>query len=339
MLRQQVGAVLHDHHAGGVELQTGFIILGVEVVGRLAGDVQQGLIGHSTLHREVQHAQRLLVVKELLPVEAVVLLLRHVLLILLPQGDHGVQGLILPDRLILDLAALFLGLYRLTGLHIHHNGVADVVRVLVDQLTQAVLAQILAVLVLLRVRLEGHNDVRTGGLPLAGCDGIAVRALRLPHPGLLGAKLSGDDPHLLGHHKGGVEAHAELADDIDILLLLHGLLEVEGAAVSDGAQILLHLLPAHADTVVRDGEGPGVLIRVQTDLEIAPVQAHGIVRQGLIGQLVDGVGGVGDQLPEEDLPVGVNRIDHQVQQTLGLSFKLHFFHSFNFLLIFGTRSA
>ena len=37
VLRQQVLAVLHDQHAGGVELQPLLVLLGVEVVGRRAG--------------------------------------------------------------------------------------------------------------------------------------------------------------------------------------------------------------------------------------------------------------------------------------------------------------
>ena len=41
---QQVGALLHDQHAGGIELQALLVVLGVEVVGGLAGDEQQGLV-------------------------------------------------------------------------------------------------------------------------------------------------------------------------------------------------------------------------------------------------------------------------------------------------------
>ncbi|MNI94270.1 hypothetical protein D3C73_1523450 [compost metagenome] len=38
--------------------------------------------------------------------------------------------------------------------------------------------------------------------------------------------------------------------------------------------------------------------------------------QGFEAQLVGGVGGIGDQLAEEDLLVGVQRVDHQLQQLL-----------------------
>ena len=51
---------------------------------------------------------------------------------------------------------------------------------------------------------------------------------------------------MVGHHEGGVEAHAELADDVGGAVLLHALLELEGAAACDGAQVLLQLLLRHA---------------------------------------------------------------------------------------------
>ena len=67
---------------------------------------------------------------------------------------------------------------------------------------------------------------------------------------------------MVGHHEGGVEAHAELADDVGgvlpaVLLLGQLLLELEGAAAGDGAQVLLQLLLRHADAVVGDGQGAG----------------------------------------------------------------------------------
>ncbi|CAN3966665.1 hypothetical protein HEAFMP_HEAFMP_12550, partial [Dysosmobacter welbionis] len=34
---------------------------------------------------------------------------------------------------------------------------------------------------------------------------------------------------------------------------------------------------------------------------------------GLVAQLVTGVAGIGDDLPEKDLLVGVDGVDHQVQ--------------------------
>jgi len=47
-----------------------------------------------------------------------------------------------------------------------------------------------------------------------------------------------------------------------------------------------------------------------------------VCRTRLVIQLVHGVTGVGDQFPEEDLPVSVDGIDHQVQQPFGFGLEL-----------------
>ena len=43
-VRQQISAVFHDHHAGGIQLQTLLEVFGVEVIRRFRGDEQQGLV-------------------------------------------------------------------------------------------------------------------------------------------------------------------------------------------------------------------------------------------------------------------------------------------------------
>ena len=61
---------------------------------------------------------------------------------------------------------------------------------------------------------------------------------------------------------------------------------------------------------------------VRGNFEVGAVQPHLIVGEGLVGQLVHRVAGVGDQLPQEDLLVGVDGVDHQIQQPLGLGLEL-----------------
>ena len=314
--------VLHDHHAGGVQLQTCLEILGVEVIGSLGGHIEQGLVADGALGTDMDPGQGLLVVVELLPVEGIVLLLGHVLLGTLPQGHHGVEGVELGVILVLILGALLD-----SGLgDLHADGVADVVGILADKGAELVLLQELGVVLLLGICLDGHDDVGTGGITLSGLDGVAV-GVRGPLPGGVCAVLLGDDGDGVGHHKGGVEAHAELTDDVDVLVLLHGLLEDQAAGLGDGTQVLLHVGAVHADAVVGNGQRPLLLIGGNGDLKIAPVEADVVVGQGGVGQLVDGVGGVGDDLPEEDFLVGVDGVDHHIHQTLAFSLELHFFHS------------
>ena len=351
VLGQQILAVLHDHHAGGVELQAPLIVLGVEVVGSLGGDIQQSLEADAALGAGVNHPQRLVVIKELFPIESLVLLVGDILLGSLPDGHHGVEGLQFGVLLVLgglvflllalDLHGFLLRLLHGAGLGDQHlDGVADIVGILADQGADFVLLQILGVFVLVGVGLQGHDDVGAGGILGRFLNGVAVGAVGDPLPGLVLPVLFGDHGDGGGDHKGGVEAYAKLTDDVDILIFLHGLLEAQRAGLGDGAQVLLHFFLGHTDAVVGNRQHPILGIPGDGDGELIPIDAHLVIGEGGVGQLVDGVGGVGDDFPQENLPVGVDGVDHEIQQTLGLGFELLFFHlnctSFN---VFSTLSV
>ena len=214
---------------------------------------------------------------------------------------------------------------------LHADGIADVIGVLLHQLLDAELIQKLAVILVLGVGFQVQGD---GGAPVRFCPGgdlIPCKPLGLPVPSLVCAKSPGVHGDPVADHEGGVEPHAELADDVHILLLLRLLLELEGAAAGDDAQVVVQLLLGHANAVVGDGEGTGLLVYVQADEKVLPGKAGGPVLQGAVVELVNGIAGVGDQLPQEDLLVGVDGVDHQVQQTLG--FCLKFFHCHGFKLL------
>ena len=201
----------------------------------------------------------------------------------------------------------------------------DVVAVFFHQIRKLVIIQILAELILVGVVLHHHDDVGAHLVLVGLREGVALHALALPHPGLLLALSAGNDSDLLRHHERGIEAHTELADNIDVVALVLRL-EIQRAGLGDGAQILFQLLFGHADAVIRHGEGAAVLVHRQVDLQIVLVDADGGVGQALEIPLVAGVGGVGDQLAQKDLPVGVNGIDHQVQQLFALGLELMHCH-------------
>ena len=90
----------------------------------------------------------------------------------------------------------------------------------------------------------------------------------------------------------------------------------------DGAEVLLELLGGHADAVVADGERARVFVDGDLDLEVAACDGVVLVLEGRHVQLVEGVGGVRDQLSQEDLLVGVDGVDHHVEQFLALGFEL-----------------
>ena len=165
---------------------------------------------------------------------------------------------------------------------------------------------------------------------LAVFDGVTLKTIRLPHVSGVLAIGAADNLYVAGNHKGRVEAHAKLADDVDIGALLLGVLGLKllGAGMSDGAQITLELLGGHADTVIRDGNGAGVFIKGNTNGQVALVELDARILQALKIELVDGIARVGDKLAQEDFLIGVDGVDHEVEQFFALGLKLTHVQSF-----------
>ena len=103
IIRQQRVAVIHDHHARGVELQALFIALAVEVHRPLQGNEQQRLIGHGALNARGDDALRLVEGMSDGLVELLVLLVRHLAARTLPERHHGVDRRHLVHILVLGL--------------------------------------------------------------------------------------------------------------------------------------------------------------------------------------------------------------------------------------------
>ena len=329
VIRQQVGALFHNQHTGSVQRQTLLVVLGVEVVGTVAGHEQQGIVVGSTLGAAHDDPGGVGVIAELILVEAVVLLVGHFALLLLPDGDHAVQGLQLGVGLPLGLIVLGLGvrLRLLTALFaLHLDGVAHIVAVLLHDGHDAVFVQEVVVFLSVGIRLDVQNDLGAHGILLGGGHLVAVHTGGLPLPCLVRAISLGDNRQLIGHHKGGVEAHAELTDDINVLVLVV-LLEIQRTGVCDSAQILLQLFLGHTNAVILHGQDAVFLIAGDENTEIALVHAHGGVGQALIIQLINGVRSIGDQFPQEDLFIGIDGVDHHVHQFFALCLKFFLGHN------------
>ena len=336
VIRQQVGALFHNHNTGGVQRQTLGEVLGIVVKRRLRRNVQQGVIGRSqTLVVEVNRAQRLHVIHELAAVELIVLVLRDVLLCLLPQRNHrvqrvlGVNGFVF--RLVILRCILRLRLF-LRMRHLHLNRVTDVVGILANQTCQTIGLQEFAVGVLVlafRIRLDGQDNVCAIGILLARLDGVAVCAVRLPDICLLGAARLRNDLDVRGNHKRSVEADAELAYDVGIIGLVL-LLECQRTALCDGAEVVFQFFLGHTDAVIGNGQGACVFIRCQMNFK-ALLWYEGRIGQGLEVALVNRITCIGDQLAQENFSVRVDRVNHHVQQTLGFCLKLLLCHCMSIL--------
>jgi hypothetical protein len=94
--------------------------------------------------------------------------------------------------------------------------------------------------------------------------------------------------------------------------------EFARAGLGDGPEVSDHFLAAHADAVVGNGQGFSVLVEGNPYLEIRIALEQGGVVQRFETQLVAGVGRIGNQLAKENLAVGVQRVDHQLQELLDL---------------------
>ncbi len=153
-------------------------------------------------------------------------------------------------------------------------------------------------------------------------DGEFSAAVGFPAHALVGllAGAARQHRHLVGDDEGGIEAHAELADQAGVLLLIAGQPREEfaRAGLGDGAEVVDHLVAAHADAVVAHGQGARFLVKSDADGHVRVVFEQCSVMQPLETQLVACVGSVGNQFAQENLAVGIQRMDHQVQQLLYL---------------------
>ena len=149
-------------------------------------------------------------------------------------------------------------------------------------------------------------------------DGEGALAVRRPAPGLVGSSAAGVDDDLVRHHERRVEADAELADEGGgFLARLFGRKLVEeglGAGAGDGAKPLGQVFAGHANAIVRKGHGLGVGIDRDLDRERRAVLDQLRLGDRFVAELLAGVGRIGDELADENLPVGIDRMDHEVQQ-------------------------
>ena len=130
------------------------------------------------------------------------------------------------------------------------------VGVLLDDLLQA---PAVGVLLALFVEVDEDGGAGDGARIVAGTASMSKPVLpsEVQRQVLLFAGLAGDDLDLVGDHEDGVEADAELADEVGVLLGVAGELreEVLGAGAGDGAEVRDEVFLVHADAGVGDGEG------------------------------------------------------------------------------------
>ena len=160
-----------------------------------------------------------------------------------------------------------------------------------------------------------------------------ARAVRLPAHGFVFAGCGGarNNGHAVGNDEARIKAHAELTDLLRVLRFVGGEVfeEVFGARLRDGAEVFVRFLERHADAVVGNGEGAGFLVGADADREDGVAAEELGLRNCREAELVDGVGGVRDELAQEYFLIRIKGIGEELQELahLGLenmSFSSHF---------------
>ncbi len=141
---------------------------------------------------------------------------------------------------------------------------------------------------------------------LARADDVGVVAVAFPLGGLsIGLVRQTLYHDALCHHKRRIKAHTELPDEVATLASLEAFDERLGARFGNGAKVFGQLGAGHARARIADGNG--VCLGINGDVD---VRLELSITDVGIGDLhkahaVDGVGGVRDELAEEDFTVGV----------------------------------
>ena len=145
---------------------------------------------------------------------------------------------------------------------------------------------------------------------------IAAFAIGRPFPRLVTACPTGQDIHAVRHHEGRIKAHAKLANQRGVFAFLGGFDFFHkgfGARTRNGAQMLDKIRAAHADAIILDAQAVLVGINADGDLQALLTEQFRL-GHGFIAQLFTGIRRIGNQLAQKHILIGIDRMDHHMQQ-------------------------
>ena len=299
--RQELAALVHDEDALDVQLYAALHLGVVDVEGRAAGDVEERVRLERALHLDGDRAERRgPVVRDVL-VELFVLAVGHLRLRAVPDRLHRVEGLVAEA-----------------------DGVRHEVGVALDDVAQDVVARVVAQALLVVVRVQVQGDGGAARLALAVGDRVRAASLGLPERGARLTRAPREQGDLAGDHERRVEPDAELPDELGRRVLALRVFErgeeLFGAALGDRADVAHDLVARHADAAVGNGERALFGVDLDADRQLAAAQLG--VGHALEAQFVERVGRVRHELAEEDVLVGVEGVDDEVEQLLDLGLEL-----------------
>ena len=291
-----------DEHAAGVEIQPPVLAVRAEVVLGDVGNEQQGVELHRSVHGQVQHVERIFLVVGQELVKFVVLFLLDGELGLAPQGGR-----------------------RVHAFAVHEDGEGDEARMRADDPFDAVFFQKLLVAFL----DEGPDGGAALDVGLIRGFLHGKRAGPVGNPAVGGAVAGGGERghfNLVRDHEHGIEADAEASDDVGSVAgrAVFGGLGVfleEGfrTGVGDGPEVFDHLVAGHADACIGDGQAILHFVRRNPDFERQLGITDGLVLRLALEetQLVQRIRGVGNELTQKNLPVGIQGVGEDIQNLTG----------------------
>ncbi|RMS43886.1 hypothetical protein ALP66_05703 [Pseudomonas amygdali pv. photiniae] len=323
--RQERLGLIHDEDALHIELQAARCFALIQIKRSTRRHVQQRSVFQLAFNLVMAPAQRVLVVVRDMLVELLILLILHLGARTGPEGAGAVDGFPLQRRCLLAF-----GCRSLLFGQLDRQG--DMVGVFFDDVTQTV-----AVSEFLFTVFQVQNNtgatislVDGGNFELAFALGGPVHAFIRWRAGTTAEHFD-----LIGNDECRIETHAELTDQVRVLLLVARQVfhEISGAGLGDGPKMGDHIFTAHTDAVVFKGNGLRVLVEAHADLQLGAAFQQLRLGQRFKTQFVDRVRRVRDQFAKENFLVGIQRMDHEVQQLLYLGLEAQ-----GFLLSFHTHN-
>ncbi len=177
-------------------------------------------------------------------------------------------------------------------------------------------------LVLDGLEMERHRGA--AGVAVSFLNGVRTVPGGSPEPRRVLSGLSGQHLHRIGHHEGRIETHAELTDEFRrqrLLSLGHVLQKFSRPRLGDGTEVGHEILPVHADAVVGHAQDPRGSVHGNADVGIRKRGLQRLARERGDAQLVQRVRRVGHEFPQKNFPIGIDGVDHEVQQLLPLALK------------------
>mmetsp|Transcript_1462 Transcript_1462/g.2800 ORF Transcript_1462/g.2800 Transcript_1462/m.2800 type:complete len:312 (+) Transcript_1462:1404-2339(+) len=192
---------------------------------------------------------------------------------------------------------------------------ANELRVLLHKVLNPLLLQVFAH-VLLHVKHNASSTAQSRIISLR--HGETSSSLGRPEVAFIVVVL-GHNLHLIRNKVRRVESHTELSNHGNVRSSRQRLHERLGSRLGNGSEVVNKIGLGHTNSGVLDGERVVGLIGDELDLELRLAVEDTAVREALVADLIERIGGVRDELAKEDLLVGVEGVDDQRKELVDVS--------------------